>query len=214
MNFELEFGKSTLQNKGAVKSGNVINNAKFHPGKSAIQVPAVPAKGHSAQFILSSDLVAGLNLELNAVTDQYVAFQGNSETKELYILNVTGIITDEATLKTNKFARVTKQGTFSSKYLMEMVQKALELDNNVTYDLVVKVVDGGNMTGAAQFTKETLKELSNDSEGSNDVVEAETKSAEDAQPTVNDTQDAVSEAAADTASEENDSADTEDEAYW
>lgn len=182
---DLSFGKETLRgsSSGSSKSAN-RSNKNFYVGKNVLQIPATPGKGAKASFMLSPDLVTALGLDLDA--GDHISMKGevkNGKTA-VAIVNVTGVITDAELLKTQKFARIHKAGTFSSSYFLSMLQKAYELDENTTYDVEVQVLaDSGNFKGAGAITTNVIsKELSGDSD-----VNEEKESVEDTQDTANDT---------------------------
>ena len=210
MNFELNFGKATLQKKGSGKGTTAAANnreltAKYE-GKSVIQVPAKPGKGEGARFTLSQPMVDGLNIDLSV--DSYLGMQGNPD-KQIFLLNVTGVIAEEETKGNYKFAKVTKGGTFSSAYFMGMIQKAFGLEENKSFDLEVAILDAGNVTGACEIKNNVLaSELSELSEGSDNTANVET--VENTAEQGNDTQQEVAEETTSDAVEENGA----DEDYW
>lgn len=214
MSFEFSLdnvGKSSKP-KATKSSGSTasVNNAGFYPNEAAISIPAVPAKKHSAIFVFSNKALALLGVDLNATVknnegedvfkDQFLTSGYSPDGSEFIIYNVTGTVTDEKTLKSQPFSRVTKGGTISNKYIMKMYHDAGFPSNTETVVKVEKAeIDG--IPGAVKFSIVPV-EPSNEDNGSDNTedkvqeVQPETEqqlapeSAENAQETVNDTQEA------------------------
>lgn len=149
MNFNFDnVGKSGFRSKKEKNAATTRVKKSFYPGESVLLVPQIPVdKGYKAQFTMSDNLVKALNINTDSETEQRVTFIYDSG--EMYLLNVTSVAD-----KVRSTAKVTKTGTFNSKYFVQMLgndQFWCPVDSEQV--VICEAVAGDNVDGAVRLVR-------------------------------------------------------------
>lgn len=149
MNFNFDnVGKSGFRSKKEKKAATPRVKKSFYPGESVLLVPQLPIdKGYKAQFTMSDNLVKALGINVDSDVEQRVTFI--YEGGEMYLLNVTSVAD-----KVRSTAKVTKTGTFNSKYFVQMLgndQFWCPVDSEQV--VICETVAGDNVDGAVRLVR-------------------------------------------------------------
>jgi hypothetical protein len=151
MNLEFDLsktGKSSFQATKKEGKAAKVGNDNFYPGKLVVRVPAVSTKkGFGTNFVMSAGVIKALNVVEGE--DTYVGILQHTDGK-VYLINFNGTMDVDTLKKELKYAKITKKGTFSSKYMAEALAKA-GFPADATQDVEVSAVSAGNVKGAVAF---------------------------------------------------------------